>query len=98
MSKVTLQAKVGSAMPQRRLSLGYSQDSFADAIGMHRAYYSAIERGERNVTLATLARVAKAWIVRSPSSWQRPASDETGKHSYPELHHGSDKCPQYDSE
>lgn len=59
MSKVTLQAKVGSAMRQRRLSLGYSQDSFADAIGMHCAYYSAIERGERNVTLATLVRVAK---------------------------------------
>lgn len=58
MNKVTLQAKVGSAMRERRKSLGYSQDSFADAIGMHRAYYSAIERGERNVTLATLERVS----------------------------------------
>jgi len=59
MDKVTLQTKLGTAVRERRQALEYSQDTFADAIGMHRAYYSAIERGERNVTLATLARVAK---------------------------------------
>lgn len=35
-----------------------SQDQFADHIDMHRAYYAAIERGEKNVTLKTLKRVA----------------------------------------
>ena len=35
-----------------------SQDRFADQIDMHRAYYSAIERGEKNITLETLLRVA----------------------------------------
>lgn len=59
MDKVTLQTKLGTAVRERRQALEYSQDTFADAIGMHRAYYSAIERGERNVTLATLARVAE---------------------------------------
>lgn len=59
MNKVTLQTKLGAAVRERRQALEYSQDTFADAIGMHRAYYSAIERGERNVTLATLARVAE---------------------------------------
>jgi len=53
-----LQTKLGSAVRERRQALEYSQDTFADAIGMHRAYYSAIERGERNVTLSTIARVA----------------------------------------
>lgn len=48
----------------RRTALGYSQDSFADAIGMHRAYYSAIERGERNLTLQTMVRVAEGLEVR----------------------------------
>ena len=38
--------------------MGLSQDGYADRIGMHRAYYAAIERGERNVTLSTLHRVA----------------------------------------
>jgi transcriptional regulator with XRE-family HTH domain len=28
---------------------------------MHRAYYSKIERGEKNVTLATLNELLKAW-------------------------------------
>lgn len=58
MKKVTLQAKLGAAIRQRRIGHDYSQDSFADAIGMHRAYYSSIERGERNLTLATVERVA----------------------------------------
>lgn len=58
MDKVTLQTKLGAAMREHRQASGYSQDTFADAIGMHRAYYSAIERGERNVTLSTLARLA----------------------------------------
>ncbi|MGQ0799253.1 MAG: helix-turn-helix domain-containing protein [Pseudomarimonas sp.] len=51
-------------MRSRRTALGYSQDSFADAIGMHRAYYSAIERGERNLTLQTMARVAEGLDVK----------------------------------
>jgi transcriptional regulator with XRE-family HTH domain len=35
-----------------------SQERFADHIQMHRAYYSAIERGERNITLSTMLRVS----------------------------------------
>ena len=58
MDKVTLQMKLGAAVRARREALQFSQDTFADEIGMHRAYYSAIERGERNVTLHTIARVA----------------------------------------
>ncbi len=46
-------------MRARRTELGYSQDTFADLIGMHRAYYSSLERGERNLTLQTLMRVSK---------------------------------------
>lgn len=59
MDKVTLQMKLGAAVRERREALEFSQDTFADSIGMHRAYYSAIERGERNVTLYTIDRVAK---------------------------------------
>jgi transcriptional regulator with XRE-family HTH domain len=64
MDKVTLQIKLGAVVRARREALGYSQDTFADAISMHRAYYSAIERGERNVTLHTVARVAEGLDVR----------------------------------
>lgn len=59
MDEVTLQQKLGAVIRSRRTALGFSQDTFADEIGMHRAYYSAIERGERNLTLQTLWRVAQ---------------------------------------
>jgi transcriptional regulator with XRE-family HTH domain len=52
-----LAEKVGAAMRNRRLSLEVSQEAFADTIGMHRTYYSALERGEINLTLRTLRRV-----------------------------------------
>lgn len=59
MKKSKLAIATGRAVRAHREATGLSQEAFADAIGMHRAYYSAIERGEKNVTLATLQRVAK---------------------------------------
>ena len=64
MDSDALQISLGNVIRARRESLGYSQDTFADAIGMHRAYYSSIERGERNLTLSTLARVATGLGLR----------------------------------
>ncbi len=52
-----LMQRLGKALRSRREAAGYSQESFADRIGMHRAYYSAIERGEKNLQLDTLQRV-----------------------------------------
>lgn len=36
-----------------------SQEAFADLLGMHRTYMGAIERGERNLTLRTVERLAR---------------------------------------
>jgi transcriptional regulator with XRE-family HTH domain len=58
MEKVTVQKQLAQAIRARREILKFSQESFADSIGMHRAYYSAIERGERNITIDTLERVS----------------------------------------
>ena len=54
-----LPVRLGLAMRRRREALGHSQESFADEIGMHRTYYSAIERGEKNLQLDTLQRLAE---------------------------------------
>ena len=54
-----LPVRLGLAFRKRREALGYSQESFADEIGMHRTYYSAIERGEKNLQLDTLQRLAE---------------------------------------
>jgi transcriptional regulator with XRE-family HTH domain len=58
MEKVTPQMRLSAAIRALREELDLSQERFADQIAMHRAYYSSIERGERNVTLETLLRVA----------------------------------------
>lgn len=58
MDEATLRTRLGAAIRERRTELGFSQETFADSIKMHRAYYSTIERGERNLTMATLGRVA----------------------------------------
>ena len=57
MKREALQQRVGKAIRVRREVLGTSQEAFADKIGMHRAYYGALERGEKNVQLSTLERV-----------------------------------------
>lgn len=64
MVKDRLQAALGTAIRRRREALKLSQDTFADSISMHRAYYSAIERGEKNLTLRVLARVVDGLNAR----------------------------------
>lgn len=53
----SLPQRLGKALRLQREAQGYSQESFADAIDMHRTYYSAIERGEKNLQLDTLQKV-----------------------------------------
>jgi transcriptional regulator with XRE-family HTH domain len=59
MKATSVQLAVGETIRKIRTAQGYSQDTFADAIEMHRAYYGSIERGERNLTLSTLKRVSE---------------------------------------
>lgn len=60
----SLQQRVGEALRRRREALRITQEDFADSIDMHRTYYSAIERGEKNLTLTTLDRVCKGLDAR----------------------------------
>ena len=53
-----LQKIVGRNLRRYRLDRGYSQEGFADYMGVHRTYMGAVERGERNLTLQTLERIA----------------------------------------
>jgi len=57
MKRNTLQERIGNTLRKQREAKGISQEAFADQVHMHRTYYSAIERGEKNLTLATLHRV-----------------------------------------
>lgn len=53
-----LQKAVGLNLRAYRLERGLSQEAFADVLGVHRTYMGGIERGERNLTLKSLERIA----------------------------------------
>jgi transcriptional regulator with XRE-family HTH domain len=46
-----------------RAQQGISQEQLADLAGLHRTYVSSIERGERNVSIDNIERLAKALKV-----------------------------------
>ena len=54
----TFQKRLCEAVRRRREATGLTQEEFADLVGIHRAYYSRLERGEHNVTLATLEKIS----------------------------------------
>lgn len=58
--------RLGEAVRASRKALGMSQEALADAAGLDRSHMGKIERGERNVTLLNVTRIAKA-LERKPS-------------------------------
>ncbi len=57
--------KFGEKVQKVRKSRGISQEELAARLAMHRNYVGMIERGERNPTIRTLYKVAKALKVKS---------------------------------
>lgn len=58
MTTTKLSRAIGNKIRNHRLRLRYSQEAFADHINFDRSNYGAIERGERNISLRTLAKIA----------------------------------------
>lgn len=59
MTQTDLQ-RFGSRVRAVRERLGLSQENLADRVGMHRTYLGGVERGERNIGLLNLLRIARA--------------------------------------
>lgn len=53
-----LQKRVGENLRAHREAEGLSQEAFAEVLGVHRTYMGAVERGQRNLTLQSLERIA----------------------------------------
>lgn len=48
----------GQRVRARRLELGLSQERLAEEVGMHWTYVGSVERGERNISLLNICRLA----------------------------------------
>ena len=60
MGEEALARRYGELVRRLRQEKGYSQEEFSFRVGLHQTYVSSVERGERNVTIGTADRIARA--------------------------------------
>lgn len=65
MPKRSIKSRFGSTVRTLREQHGYSQVELAERAGLHPNYVGGIERGERNVALENIVKLAKALSIRS---------------------------------
>jgi transcriptional regulator with XRE-family HTH domain len=58
-----IRLRFGKAVRQRRHKMRLFQEAFADLCGLDRTYMGGIERGERNVALVNIEKIAKAFRI-----------------------------------
>jgi transcriptional regulator with XRE-family HTH domain len=60
----TAHAAFGQAIRELREEQGISQEAFAMKCGVDRSHYGGMERGERNPSLTSVFKIAKALGIR----------------------------------
>ena len=59
----SLAKKLGQHIRTLRKAKGYSQESFAYKLKLHRTYIGSVERGEKNITIKNLEKIAECLKV-----------------------------------
>lgn len=78
-----LQHTLGRNLRNIRLARELSQEDFAEFLGVHRTYVGGVERGERNLSLRSVERLAEALdvsplaLLAEPVTALRAAADGT---------------------
>lgn len=54
---------IGAEIRLIRASQGFSQEAFAQYVGLDRSYLGGVERGQRNLSALNLIKIAKALNV-----------------------------------
>jgi transcriptional regulator with XRE-family HTH domain len=68
---VNIRIRFGRAIRRIREEQGINQEEAAERCGLHRTYYSGIERGVRNVSLVNIEKVAKGLKIPLPDIFSR---------------------------
>ena len=68
---VDIRIRFGRAIRRIREEQEINQEEAADRCGLHRTYYSGIERGVRNVSLVNIEKVAKGLRISLPDLFRR---------------------------
>ena len=66
-----IRVRFGRAIRRIREEQEINQEEAAERCGLHRTYYSVIERGVRNVSLLNIERVAKGLKTSLPDLFSR---------------------------
>lgn len=56
------QRMLGQVIRARHMQLGLSQEAFAEKCALHRTYMGSVERGERNISLENILKIAEALV------------------------------------
>lgn len=59
-NKNVILLKIGNNITQLRKSKGWSQEELAFECQLHRTYIGSVERGERNIAILNLFKIANA--------------------------------------
>ena len=68
-----VRSRFGARLKSVRTKRGISQERLAEIAGLHRTFVSLIERGQRNITLETIEKLATALDVGMPDLMPRRA-------------------------
>lgn len=63
-TNLTARALFAGNLRAYRLRQGLSQEELADLAGLHRTYVGSVERGERNISIDNMERLAAALNVK----------------------------------
>lgn len=64
MGRISTKQKLGNILKEQRKNKGWSQEQLSFAAKVDRSYISEIENGQRNPSLQTLNKLAKALEVK----------------------------------
>ena len=61
---MNVKKKFGEKVRALRVDKGFSQEKLAELSGLDRTYISDVERGERNISLINITKIANALKVK----------------------------------